>query len=426
MKKFFACFLLFFLLIACQDDYDVQPKQIDQEQEMVQIMDYTAQVVSQVMISNSARGEILGHAYPENAGEVEVSFESLLSNQPKKRSLVNDAKSGSFAERFRPLAERFKAEQTQEKSSAVNDVISDLEQYLKDNNLGLYGPYLAENHHNTSEPITVSFDPLDPNQSTNYGYKMVPKNSGQNSANSGDIDVTKSTDQYNFVLVEGIDDNYAYDHPVLVIVPLDGDGTSYRASNATSTNGQSPLPIPSNGIQCSNLQDGDLLRPIMQRFRLTDNLRSGFWNRNLLNLYAITADDVTFDINGKAQINTSVAQVWREVRVSRSDARNKRWLDANQLLDSNWTGDEDNLFLAVSFKKTRLDLEIQAEVSKNGVTFKPKLGLESKHHLLMSFSHDKCADLALFKTASSAGLENGRHIFKFGNFEYTLDMLWYR
>ena len=44
----------------------------------------------------------------------------------------------------------------------------------------------------------------------------------------------------------------------------------------------------------------------------------------------------------------------------------------------------------------------------------------------MSFSHDKCADLALFKTPSPAGFEQDRYVFKFGNFEYTLDMLWFR
>jgi hypothetical protein len=50
-----------------------------------------------------------------------------------------------------------------------------LESYLKENNLRIYGPYLAENHANTDKPITVSFDPLDDSKNTNYGYKLVPK-----------------------------------------------------------------------------------------------------------------------------------------------------------------------------------------------------------------------------------------------------------
>ena len=51
-------------------------------------------------------------------------------------------------------------------------------------------------------------------------------------------------------MISNIDDNYAMENPVIVIVPLDGYGSSYYNNQGT---GQTPQPIPNNGIICSNL-----------------------------------------------------------------------------------------------------------------------------------------------------------------------------
>lgn len=404
-------------------------------------MDYTAQIVTQVLISNEARLEILGYALEENAGEVEASFAELLSEIPSERSLINNAKTGNFAEKFRPRSERYQFEQNNfNKSKSADDIISDLESYLKENNLGIFGPYLAEYHADSNKPITVSFDPLDENKTTNYGYIIKRKNSSKSGANNGGIDspVTSLNEEFELIRVADIDDTYTQENPTLVIIPEidgpDGSGGSTPPSgggNGGSTSTQ-PIPIPSTGIDCNNLQNQDILRPYMKEFRLLDNLRPGFWNRNLLNLYSITKDDITFDINNDAVINTSKAKLWNAVKVSRADANDQKWLSALQILDSNWREDEDNMFLAVSYKKDNVEIsEIEVGI-KGSFTGTPdgnvsaKLKFESKQTLLFSFSHDKCATVALFNSSSFAGLRNNLRIERFGKMEYTLDFEWYR
>ena len=432
MKRHYYLFLFSVLFLSCDPQKDTQPEIIDQKKEMIQIMDHTAKLVSHVMISSDARQELLGYAFQEHAGEVEASFAELLSVSPSQRTLVNGAELGKFAERFRPISQGFEIA-GQQRSSSVDEQISDLESYLKENNLGVYGPYLAEKHSNSNKPITVSFDPLDDTKTTNYGYKLIPKSTNGNTANSHTLqNGLNNLDNYDFEVIENIDDAYAMENPLLVIVPLDGDGsTPYNNQNT----GQTPQPIPNNGILCASLQAGDIVRPTMARFRLLENLRAGFWNRNLMNMYAITKDDISFDVNNDAVINTNVAKVWSEFRVSRSDASDKKWKDVNTLLDSNWLLDEDNLFLAISYNITdvsisEINVEVSGDFSKEG---KPagkvsaKLKFEEKQTLLYSFPFDKCATLALYKTASIAGLEQGLRIETgAGKSQFTFNMEWYR
>uniref|UniRef100_UPI004048A92C hypothetical protein n=1 Tax=Roseivirga sp. TaxID=1964215 RepID=UPI004048A92C len=433
MKKLYYFILLSILVLSCDPQNDAIPETIDQRQEMIKILDHTAKLVSHVMISSDARQELLGYAFQENAGEVEASFAELLSPTSGQRSLINDAELGRFAERFRPISQGFEIKGLK-KSNTIDDKISDLESYLKENNLGIYGPYLAENHSNSTKPITVSFDPLDDTKTTNYGYRLIPKSKNGNSASGNTLPQGQSNfDNYDLEMISNIDDNYAMDNPVIVIVPLDGYGSSSYNNQGT---GQTPQPIPNNGIICSNLRDGDLLRPTMARFRLLENLRSGFWNRNLMNMYAITKDDISFDANNGAVINSNVAKVWNEFRISRSDASDKKWQEVNTLLDSNWLLDEDNLFLAISYKIidvsiSEINVEIAGDFAKEGkpAGFKAsaKLKFEEKQTLLYSFPFDKCATLALYKTASIAGLEQGLRIESGADkSQFTFNMEWYR
>lgn len=414
-----------------------EPEVIDDRARMLEVMDYTAQVVSQVMISNEARQEILGYALEENAGEVEASFAELLSEITSQRSLINNAETGNFAAKFRPKAERYQFEQNQfKKSKSADDIISDLESYLKDNNLGVFGPYLAEYHSDSDKPITVSFDPLDDSRTTNYGYVITRKTNHRSSANNTGIDVPKVSldEDYELTLIEDIDDAYAQENPTLVIVEIDGPGgpTIPPAGGTGDSNSTQPLPIPSTGIRCDDLRDGDILRPFMVKFRLIDNLRGGFWNRNLLNLYAITKDDVSFDINNDAVVNPGTSKYWNEYRVSRADANNGKWLTATQRLDSNWLLDEDNLTIAVSYKKTSVTVD-KIEVGVKGAfagtpsgSVTATLDFDRNQNLLFSESYDKCATIALFNSSSLAGELDGLAIEKFGKMEFTLDMDWRR
>lgn len=437
IKHILLSFIL--LTIGSCSTLDNEPEIPDERQELLEVMDYTAQIVSQVVASNDARQEIFGYAFEENAGEVEASFSELLSESPSQRSLINNAKTGSFSKLFRPKAENYNLEEKNyDKSSSINSVRSYLEDYLIENSLALYGPYLAENHSNSTRPITVSFDPLDDSKSTNYGYIFVPKGSSRSQANNGKIyrPNSNSTDEFELVLVEDIDDTYVQENPTLVIVPqIDtGNGSGAYSTPISSETNTQPLPIPTSGIDCDDLRSGDILRPFMQKFRLTDNLRSGFWNRNILNMYAITKDDVSFDINNAAVINTSTSKYWDKVRVSRADANknNQKWITVNQRLDSNWLLDEKNLTIAVSYKQTSVTVD-KITIGVTGVfsssqsgSVSATLNFETSQNLLFSESYDKCATLALFNSPSLAGQKDGLAIEKFGKMEFTMDMDWRR
>ena len=96
--------------------------------------------------------------------------------------------------------------------------------------------------------------------------------------------------------------------------------------------------------------------------------------------------------------------------------------------------DEDNLFLAISYKIVDVSIdEISVEVTGNfegkpsGYKASAKLKFEEKQSLLYSFPFDKCATIALYKTASTAGLEQGlRKETAAGKAEFTFNMEWYR
>lgn len=299
-----------------------------------------------------------------------------------------------------------------------------MESYLKEHNLGIFAPYLAENHANSPKPITVSFDPLDDSKESNYGYKLIPKaGSAGSSANMGGIDAPMNWDDYELIRIDDIDDDYAMDNPTLAIIEIDYNGSGNYGStppNTTLPSNVNPIDIPTNGIDCDNLLSTDILRPYMQKFRLTDNLRSGFWNQNLLDLYAVTADDVSFDVNDVATVNSSSTKWWSGVKVSRKDAKDKKW-----------TLDETNLVLVVAYKKSSVDLTVSTDVSgifdgDPKVDIGAELKLEDKRELLTNYPLDKCDELKLFNSPSPVDPNNEKYVYKARNLEYTLDMIWYR
>ena len=428
MKRTFLMVLIVLTIGGCNPDLDDQLEIVDQRQEMLDVMDFTARAVSEILVHDDVRQEILGYGLKEFDGEVTAHFSRLLVDDPIA-GVANINSQGTFSRLFGSKARQFKNDVGIQKSQAAGSLISDLEAYLKEHNMALYGPYLAENHANSSKPVTVSFDPLDNSKESNFGYMFVPKSTNsESSTNNESLDAPPITfDNYELKRVDDIDDQYAYDNPVLVVVPDNELGT-FTPSSGLGQQSQSD-----KDINCSELLKNDILRPYMVRFRLTNNLRSGFWNRNLLNMYAVTKDDIKFDINNVASINTSVAKVWNRVQVSRKNARKKKWMDTNQMLDSNWKTDEDNLLIAVSYKKGKVQVgEIKARVKgifagQLSTTVNASLKFEEHQELLFFSIHDKCDLLARYKTASTTGLENGLRVEKGGGkMEYTFGIEWYR
>jgi len=430
IRKLFILFTLSLLVVACDVQKDTEPEIQDEVQEMLEVMKFTAQVVSRVTANNQARREILSYALPEFDGEVTADFSKLLLGSSEASNSANGIVTGGFSKLFRPMASQFQTESTNKRSLSVNNIISDLESYLKKHNMAIYGPYLAENHSNSTKPITVTFNPLDESKKTNIGYMFVPKTSSSvNTDNIDGLDTTINYDDYHLVEVANVDDDYAYNNPVLAVIP--NPDVKYNPPPTTSE--ITPEPRHNNGINCEDLLANDILRPSIARFRLLGNLRGAPWNRNLLTMYVVTKDDIGFDANNNAQINPTVTKIWNKFRVSRKNARQKTWLDANRLLDSNWKIDESNLFLAVTYKHIKTQIsEITAKVTgvftgtlsgEVSATFR----VEKNQNLLFAFPHDKCITTSLYKTASFGGLEQGRRVEKGGGkMEYTFNIEWYR
>ncbi|MFT6214156.1 MAG: hypothetical protein ACJAS3_000547 [Roseivirga sp.] len=98
---------------GCDRQNDILPELIDERKEMLEVLNFTAQIVGHAVASQDVRAEILGHAFSENGGEVEASFSELLSSSPRQRSLINNTESGNFAERFRLKAQGFRSDNFQ-------------------------------------------------------------------------------------------------------------------------------------------------------------------------------------------------------------------------------------------------------------------------------------------------------------------------
>lgn len=426
------------MVAGCSDPEDKlpQPQVQDAKQEMRDVMKYTAQVVSQVVASPAARNEVLGYAFSEFDGEVEASFDKLLSDEPKKglaqRSLVNGAPSGKFAELFRPRAKQYVFESEDERSESVNDAISRLESYLKKHNLGLYGPYLAENHENSTKPITVSFDPLDDTKTTSTGYMFVPKStSGNSSANNGGIDSPKSyyDGGYELVNIGEIDDDYAYNNPTLFITP-NGGGSSGGAGNSSASNNTTG----GREIDCETLSSTAIVELGMPKFRLNGNLRRAPWSRNILQMWAITGDNISgFNPSGKGILNENTSNLWTWKKVSRRNARKKRWLNPDiSFLKSNWKKSEVDMVILITYKdrskKTKIDLNVKTVLSTgaNGnststttITTTVKYGRRFTELGYQNF--DRCSVLANFKKDRGNGLYEGRRIYTFeGKLDFTM------
>lgn len=283
-------------------------------------MEFTAKAVSEITLSSDVRNEILGYAKDEFGGEVTAHFTKLLNVQNKNSSSSNI--SGSFATIFHNKAMQFDQEQNHNVSQSVNDIESSLEDYLKENNMALFGPYLAEHHANSSKPITVSFDPLDDDKVSNVGYKFIPKSSQRGAANHGVIDATFNIDDYYMEEIQNVDDQYAYENPTIFVIPDDGNtnipSTTNNGSNTTNNE---------RDIDCEDLNDNDIIELYLRDLQLNGNLRGAPWHRNFLEMWMISGDDISFDSNNTAIVNESTAMIFRDFFISKSDGRKENWLD---------------------------------------------------------------------------------------------------
>lgn len=391
-------------------------------------MKFTAQTVSEISINPSVRNELMDYARQEFDGEVTAHFTRLLSTE--NRSTGTDSH-GAFASSFTVKATSF--DNDIQRYQSADGATGSLEAYLKEHNMVLYGPYLAENHANSAEPITVSFDPLDDEKIANMGYQLIPKVRQGNTANHSELDAPFNIDDYELVEVQGIDDQYAYDHPTLFVIIDDGysDDSPGVPGGGGSTPGAGGTST-SRDIDCELLQDTDIVQLYMRKFRLNGNLRSAPWQRNLLDMWLVTGDDISFDINNTAVVNDNTAKLWKSKQVSKKNGRKKNWLNTDLgALDLNWERTEVNAYLILAYKSGKDGGKVTANVStiikptggnETTTTLNVEVILSEKFESFYQFPYDRCGTLAVFKTDQGLGLHEGLSILGADKMVFTFDI----
>ena len=119
-----------FLVLACEQQEDQQPQIENDRQEMLKAMELTAQLVSQVTVSNNVRQELLSFALDEYGGEVTAHFSELLTDDSGvRKSSATGVINGSFADLFIPIAENHDGLNDQNRSQS-SDLKSALAEYL--------------------------------------------------------------------------------------------------------------------------------------------------------------------------------------------------------------------------------------------------------------------------------------------------------
>jgi len=416
MKKLLCFNLIFLFVLACDNQSDIEPEILDERQQLLNVMEFTAKAVSEITVNSDVRGEVLGYAKEEFDGEVTAHFNVLLNEQNKSQSATSVA--GSFARSFEHKAHTYNNTFEENRSQSVDAVTSDLEAYLKEHNMALYGPYLAENHANSAQPITVSFDPLDETKVANKGFKLIPKSNQGSAANVGGLDAPASLDHYDLVEVENVDDTYAYENPTLFVIIDDGNT---NIPNATGQTGSTQSD--NRAIDCEDLETSAIVELNMPQFRLKGNLSSAPWARNILKMWAISGDDIEgFDSNGMGILNQNSSLLWSEKQVSRKNARKNNWLNPDiPFVESNWEESETDLVILIAFKERSIETKISFSVSSTFGNTSNSTGTVStvidygkKFSELGLQNFNRCSVLANFDKDRGSGLHQGLRIFSYG------------
>ncbi|MFT4805263.1 MAG: hypothetical protein ACI9YE_002479 [Psychroserpens sp.] len=386
---------------------------------MLDVMKFTAQAVSEIAINPSVKKELLSYGLQEFDGEVTAHFSKLL-NDGNPEAVSSDNSKGTFSRLFENKAQQFESNQLNIKSQSAGSTITDLEAFLKDKNMALYGPYLAENHANSDKPLTVSFDPLDGSKTSSIGYILVPKTSSGSTANSGGLDAPNAISNYELIEISGIDDDYAYNNPTLFVIIDDAGSSGGGGSVANTGSGSSSGNTSTRAIDCETLKSTDIVELIMPKFRLNGNLAWQPWEQNILDMWVVTKDDISgLDINGKGILNNSSSKLWAGKQVSRRNGRDKNWLNPDiPFLESDWKKDETEMVILISYKERSsedsVDFEFKSVNDETTQTTKSSFFITKAFTLMAYANFDRCSTLANFLTDRGSGLHEGRRIYSYG------------
>uniref|UniRef100_UPI0040475D24 hypothetical protein n=3 Tax=Roseivirga sp. TaxID=1964215 RepID=UPI0040475D24 len=258
----------------------------------------------------------------------------------------------------------------------------------------------------------------------------MPKNSSGSTANSGGLDAPNAIPNYDVVEISGIDDDYAYNNPTLFVI-IDDAGSSGGGGSVPNTgSGSSSGNTSTRAIDCETLKPTDVVELIMPKFRLTGNLSGVPWERNILEMWAISGDDIDgFDPNGKGILNSNSSKLWSEKQVSRENGRKETWLNPDiPFVESNWKKIEPDMVILITYKERSSDEQVDLNVktvldttvnTSSTITTTVKYGKQFTEMGHANF--DRCSTLANFMKDRGNGLYNGLRIYSYsGKLDFVL------
>lgn len=419
-RNLLGCILILAFLgtiYSCNDQaVDTEPVIVNERQQMLDAMAFTAKALTEISISPDVRRELLSYALPEFGGEVTAHFQRLLAEESNLGTPQTSA-TGTFSRLFHPRALTYNQENNGIRSETSGS-ISDLERYLQENRMMVYAPYFAENHANSSKPITVTYNPLDDSKVSNVGYRLVPKSSQGSSANLGGLDARFNLDDFEMEEVM-VDDDYTYENPTLIVTPDDGD-TNLGGGGGSSIPPSSVNPIGNSNFDCADLTDRQLLVLRMPECMLDGNYSSAPWDRNLFNLW-VARGEITY-VNGLPSPSADITKLWGEFQISRSDGRNGNWVSTGlSHFEREWTAEEVELFFAIS-RNRGSNITITGDVAfKNGglnVDLDVSIGEVRNETLIAADNVTRCTYVATHTVPTSLGLRNGEAVQGYGRFRF--------
>ena len=368
--------------------------------------------IGEVFKDSDARDELFSFSKLEgNQGEVEYSLAKLFDESIDPLSRRKSAIVNAF----------YRAAKSKTSSSAGQDV-EDMVNFIKENNIGVVAPYMAENFESEGlSELTVSWwnqDYEDWNLALDSAWK------GETEAVLVDLDSEFS--QFDDVASGGVDqesffvsDEYAKKNPTLILGAFDylDEDESIKAKKIEDENAATQAFV--NSANCSQLSPTSIVRLTMPEFQLTNSIRP-YPHPDQLRLVIVL---------GTNPGGTAYSNVVFNQEVKRKDTGT--WLTAPvSFLINNWEDHQIDMAMVLFNKRPQNSDEIQVstqvKVNSTGQTEfqQTSVGGWNKYQVSFKQTFNKCGTIndpfsnRGFGQRSSSSVSYG--VERFGKFMFYL------
>lgn len=387
-KIFFL--LMMVLTFSCVENENLPMNQnqeliIDSEESSLEYERKLAEltlVFGEVLKDKSAMKELFSFSEIEgNSGSIKYNLNTLFQDSKSPNSRRSSA-----------IVERFKSLNSQNSRLSKSVFIDELISFIEENNISVTAPYLAEDFEmeNINE-ITLSWwtqEFEDLNFQKNADWTGKTKAVKINLDEVADLSIERILEGDYFL----VDDDWAEKNPTIVLGNLKIQSEKSNAKIQDKNNFRS-LGAPVE-LCNSNYQTSQHLIVKMPAFRLDDNYAP--WPKdNFMYSWVAFSGSITVGANGTPSISPDVNYIVQDYKVTRKEARIKRWKSTDiPFIISNWKPEADDMYVIWGFEKSNSTLEVTNSVkaTKDGISteYGFKMVSQSGLKLASALSFDKC------------------------------------